>query len=196
MGVCHYRAQPRYPVEASIRTENHAPPDAGSGRAPPQQSRNPRRTPDAPAAGCQVFCTKLQQPGRRNPSVQEASGMIGMITINSTSAGTHRRSSSPMEKSPVGFYAGEPDPSKTQHQASQARRPSTSESPYQLGRNEPGCDGTTAAKQPPPRRKFTDVMGIRGRLRHMLLFLNAPKKKANGWVGGSLPLSSPTTIPG
>ena len=77
---------------------------------------------------------------------QEASGMLGMIHK------LHIRRDTPEVqfpngKIPYGILRGGTGSIQTQHQASHARRPSTSESPYQLGRNEPGCDGTTAAKQ-------------------------------------------------
>ena len=130
-------------------------PRAGS-LCPTQQPRNPRNPPGATAEGWMVFHAKLQQPGRRNPSVQEAPRIVGKDNHKLHIRKNPRRSGFPREKSPMGFYAGKPDPTNPKRRTAQTRRPSTSEPPYSLGRNEPGCDGTTAAKQPPPRhRKFT-----------------------------------------
>ena len=112
------------------------------------------KPPGAAAAGWMVFHTKLQQPGRRNPSAQEVPRMAGKDNHKLHIRRNPRRSGLPTEKSPVGFYTRKPDPSNPKHRAAPTRRPSTSEPPYSLGRNEPGCDGATAAKQPPPNLRF------------------------------------------
>ena len=90
MGVCHHRAQPRYPVEASIRTENLAPPRRGFRTRTTPAATEPTQNPQAPQPQAGWFSIRNynNQGGETHPP-RKYQGRSGKIPINSTSAGTH-----------------------------------------------------------------------------------------------------------
>ena len=116
------------------------------------EPRGPRHRPDAQPSAVTGFPNVSTTTRTKKPSVQEVPRMVGKDN-QKPHIRIHRMSSSSMEKQQKLFYTEEPDSSNPISPASPGtRRPSTSETPYQLGNYGPGCDGTRgreAAHRPP-----------------------------------------------